>query len=317
MSSVGQHPRRPERKGDRHVGEEFAPVNGITLCYETFGDPGDRPLLLIMGLSAPMIWWDEEFCRMLADRGFYVIRYDNRDCGRSTSIRTGVPRRTRYQAYLGMAGNYLGRRGELAYTLGDLADDAAGLLDHLSIESAHVTGVSMGGMIAQKLAIRHPGRVRSLVSMSSTTGNRFVGLPRLRAVSTLTRRPPRDREEYVKFSLWIWGLIGSPGFPPDEERIRRRAENTFDRGINPAGTYRQFSAILATRDRTEALRQVRVPALVIHGSRDPLIHVSGGKATARALPNAELQVIQGMGHDLPVQLWPVFADGIASTAKAG
>ncbi len=281
-----------------------AGVNGIDLCYETFGDPEHEPILLIMGLGAPMIWWADEFCSMLADRGFHVIRYDNRDCGRSTAMHG--------QVSLPLA--YLRRR--TAYPLEELATDAAGLLERLGTGPAHVVGCSMGGMIAQLLAIGHPELVRSLTSIMASTGNRLVGRPSARGTSALLSAPPMEREPYVEHLVSVFRAIGSPGFPFEEDRMRLRAARTFDRGLNRAGTARQLAACLAARDRTRALRRVTVPTAVIHGASDPLIHLSGGTATSRAVPGARLHVIRGMGHDLPAPLWPRYADVIEQTARA-
>jgi pimeloyl-ACP methyl ester carboxylesterase len=263
-------------------------------------------LLLVMGLGGPMIWWDDELCGLLADRGFFVIRFDNRDCGRSQAM-TGRA---------SLVGSFLGAKQP--YTLGDMADDAAGLLDHLGVESAHVTGASLGGMIAQTLAIRHPQRVRSLVSIMSTTGSRFVGFPQLRVVPALLGGRPMDRDGYIALATATFRKIGSPGFPFDEARMRERSGKTFDRGINRAGTLRQLVAVTSATDRTARLRKLRIPALVIHGKQDPLVHVSGGKATARAIPGAELILVPGMGHDMPRAVWPTLVDGIDRTAdRAG
>lgn len=278
-------------------------INGVRICYETIGDAGARPLLLVMGLGGPMIWWDDELCALLADRGFRVIRFDNRDCGRSQSMTGRVS----------LVGSLL--RQPPPYTIADMADDAAGLLDHLGISAAHVTGVSLGGMIAQTLAIRHPARVLSLVSVMSTTGGKLVGWPHPRVLPSLLGKAPRDREGYVRAVLATFKLIGSPGFDLDEERMRVRARRTYDRGLNRAGTLRQLAAITAAADRAPQLRAVRCPALVIHGKADPLVHVSGGTATARAIPDAELVLVPGMGHDLPRGVWPTLVDGVDRTAK--
>jgi pimeloyl-ACP methyl ester carboxylesterase len=281
-----------------------AAVNGIELCYETFGDRGGRPMLLIMGLSGPMHWWDDEFCELLAGRGCFVIRYDNRDCGRSTSIPGRV---SPLWAMLGLG------RSRSPYTLDEMADDAAGLLTHLGIDAAHVVGVSMGGMIAQTLAVRAPERVLSLVSISSTTGSRLVGRPSAAAARLLMSAPPRTRDAYLDAAVRMWRLIGSPGHPFDADRVRRTAERTYEWGLNRSGTARQLAAILVSGNRTRKLRSIRVPTLVIHGDADPLIHVSGGRATVRAIPGAELRIYPGMGHDLPPKLWPDFAADIVRT----
>jgi pimeloyl-ACP methyl ester carboxylesterase len=208
----------------------------------------------------------------------------------------------------------LGDTSSASYTLDEMADDCAGLLDHLGVEAAHVVGASQGGMIAQTLAIRHRERVLSLASIMSTTGDRAVGQPHPEALPALMTTPPADRAGFADFVVGTWRVIGSPGFDPDEEALRARAAAVYDRGIHPDGTARQLVAILASGDRTEALRRLDLPTVVIHGTEDPLIDVSGGEATAAAIPDARLELIPGMGHDLPRQLWPRFVDLIAENA---
>jgi pimeloyl-ACP methyl ester carboxylesterase len=286
--------------------ERLAPANGIEIAYQEVGDPDGEPLLLVMGLATQMLGWDEEFCAMLAERGFRVVRFDNRDIGHSTMLNeAGVPRR---------ADVLLGRRGSAAYVLSDMAADTAGLMDHLGIESAHVVGASMGGMIGQTLAIERPERVKSLLSMMSTTGSRRVGTPTRRAFALLFAQFPRSREAYVERIVKTFKVIGSPGFPTDEERLRDVAGRMYDRSHRPAGVLRQIHAIAASGNRTAALRRLRLPVTVLHGAQDPLIRPSGGRATARAIPGARLRLIEGMGHDLPRELWPTFAEEIAATA---
>jgi pimeloyl-ACP methyl ester carboxylesterase len=285
-------------------GEQTARVGDIKLCYETFGQRSDPALLLVMGLSSQMVLWEEEFCQRLADRGFWVIRFDNRDCGRSSVLRDR-PVPTRMQLLLRHPGG-------AAYALDELADDAAGLLDALDIESTHVVGASMGGMIAQLLAIRHPERVRSLVSIMSTTGNLRVGRPSPRIASRLLRRVPRDREGYIRDFAATYRAIGSPRYY-SEEHSRTLAARCYERGIHPAGSARQLAAIVTARDRTAQLKQLNVPTTVIHGDVDPLINPSGGRATAAAIPGAKLVMIPGMGHDLPPALWDRFLDEIEET----
>jgi pimeloyl-ACP methyl ester carboxylesterase len=281
--------------------------NGIEITYDTFGAETDPPLLLIMGLGGPLNWWFPALCEALAERGFYVIRYDNRDVGRSTKLRgRGATRSDVVRSYAHV--------GTPPYTISDMTADALGLLDHLGIEAAHLTGVSMGGMIAQTLTIEHPERVLSLVSIMSTTGRRTVGWANPRLFPLLLGRSRQDREAVIARSVFTWAAIGSPAYPTPADETRDRAAETFDRGISPSGVLRQMQAVLAQPDRTVALRQVKVPALVIHGLKDPLVHVSGGRATAAAIPGAELILIPGMGHDMPRELWPVFVDGIARTA---
>jgi pimeloyl-ACP methyl ester carboxylesterase len=290
--------------------ERTAPANGIELCYQEIGDPEGEPLVLIMGLATQMLGWDEDFCAMLAERGFRVVRFDNRDIGRSTRIDSaGVPSRV---------DSMIGRRATAPYLLRDMAADMVGLMAHLGIDSAHVVGASMGGMIAQTTAIEHPLRVRSLVSIMSTTGNRRVGTPALKTYGVLWGKPPRGREVTIERAVKTFKVIGSPGYRFDEEHLRDIAGRSYDRGHSAAGVLRQLHAITASGDRTRALRGVRVPATVIHGKRDPLVRPSGGRATARAIPGARLKLIDGMGHDLPRELWPTFVEEIAATAaRAG
>jgi pimeloyl-ACP methyl ester carboxylesterase len=290
--------------------ERVAPANGIELAYQEMGPADGEPLLLVMGLATQMIAWDEGFCGLLVEHGFRVVRFDNRDIGRSTKIESaGVPRRVDMM---------LGRRAGAPYLLGDMAADTTGLMDHLGIDSAHVVGASMGGMIAQTVAIQHPERVRSLVSIMSNTGSRWTGMPSRRAMAVLLARPPRGREAAIERAVRTFRVIGSPGYPFEEDRVRDVAGRSYDRGHSSAGVLRQLHAITASGDRTQALRGVRAPTTVIHGDRDPLIRPAGGRATARAVPGARLKTIDGMGHDLPRQLWPVFAGEIAANAaRAG
>jgi pimeloyl-ACP methyl ester carboxylesterase len=291
-----------------HVNEQFATVGEVRLCYETFGDPADPALLLVMGLGTQMIAWHEDFCRALVDRGFFVVRFDNRDSGRSTRIDAVPP-----PGPLELATRRIKR---VPYTLDDMADDAAGLLGALGIERAHVVGASMGGMIVQSLAARHPDRVRSVVSIMSTTGNRFKGQPAVRLYPFLLAKPPRTREESVERLVKLFAAIGSPGFERDEAELREQGAAAWDRGPSAAGTGRQLAAILASGDRTRALRRVSVPTLVVHGTADRLVRPSGGRATAAAIPGARLLMIDGMGHDLPRGAWPQIIDAIADQAIA-
>jgi pimeloyl-ACP methyl ester carboxylesterase len=286
--------------------ELIAPANGIELCYQEMGDTDGEPLVLVMGLATQMIAWDPDLCSILADRGFRVVRFDNRDVGRSTKIdAAGVPSR------LDMLS---GRRATAPYLLRDMARDTFGLMDHLEVESAHVAGASMGGMIAQTMAIERPERVRSAVSIMSTTGSRWVGMPSFKAFGALMAAPPKNRDEMIARTLRTFRVIGSPGFAFDEERVREIAGCSYDRGHSTAGVVRQLHAILASGDRTRALRELDLPATVIHGSKDPLVRPSGGRATARAIPGARLRIIDGMGHDLPRDVWPQVVEEIAATA---
>ena len=289
-------------------GEQIAPVGELELCYETFGERSDPAILLIMGLGTQMIGWREEFCEGLAARGFFVVRFDNRDVGRSTRL-DQFPVPTTWQ---------LVRRDKSAarYTLEDMAADAVGLLDHLGIERAHVVGASMGSMIAQTLAATHPDRVSSLVSIMGNTGARTSGQPTLRMSKALLSVAPEDRDGYVEHMVKTFELIGSPGFERDEAELRRFANTAFDRGRSPAGGARQLAAILASGDRTSLLRRIAAPTLVIHGKADRLVRPSGGRATAKAISGARLLEIPGMGHDLPPEVWPQIFDAIVENAAA-
>jgi pimeloyl-ACP methyl ester carboxylesterase len=288
--------------------ERLIPANGIEIAYQEIGDPNGEPLILIMGLAAQMLAWQEDFCAMLAERGFRVIRFDNRDIGHSTMLDDfGMPSR------LDMV---TGRRSTAPYLLADMAADTFGLMDHLEIESASVTGASMGGMIGQTMAILRPERVRSLVSMMSTTGNRWVGSPTFRAWGLLLSKFPSDRDDYVKRALKTFKVIGSPDHR-DEREIEALAGAMFDRSHNPAGIVRQMHAISASGDRTEALESLRVPTTVLHGAKDPLARPAAGRATAKAIPGAHLRIFEDMGHDLPRALWPDFVDEITPTAARG
>ena len=284
-----------------------AHANGIELEYDTFGDPSNPPMLLVMGLGIQMLGWDERFCNMLADRGYFVIRFDNRDVGLSSKIEGGSPP----DLMKLMGGDF----SSATYTLDDMAADAAGLLDELGIEKAHVVGVSMGGMIGQTLAIRHPERVLSLTSIMSTTGSPAVGQPRQDVLMALITPAPADRQGFVDHQVNTFKLIGSPDYPMQEDEFRDLIGRSYDRAFYPEGFMRQLTGILASGDRTAALAQVNVPTLVIHGEADPLIAPDGGDATAKAIPGAKLVKIPGMGHDLPPALWPRFVDEIVANAE--
>jgi pimeloyl-ACP methyl ester carboxylesterase len=286
--------------------ERFADVGrGITLCYETIGDDGDPPLLLIMGLGMQLIGWPDEFCEQLAGRGFRVIRFDNRDTGRSTHAEGRPP----------TPGQILRRRipGQ-PYTLADMAQDSAGLLRELDAVPAHVVGVSMGGMIGQMLAANHPEVVRSLTSIMSTTGSRWKGQPALSSYRFLLAKPPATRDAEIARTERIFTAIGSPGFPRDMDRIRDVAARSWDRDHDRASTGRQLGAIIASGDRTRELARIGAPTLVIHGSDDKLVKPSGGRATVAAIAGAKLQVVEGMGHDMPPAAWPQIVEGIVANA---
>jgi pimeloyl-ACP methyl ester carboxylesterase len=294
-------------RGYRDGVESMASVNGVEIAYETFGDEDAPAILLVMGLGVQMLGWDEEFCRMLAGRGYRVVRLDNRDVGHSTKVEGGP----RPNVVAALAGD----PRSASYTLDDMADDCAGLLDALGVDAAHLVGASQGGMIAQTIAIRHPERVLSLTSIMSTTGDRAVGYPHPEALPALLTRPPADRGGFVDFVVTAWRTIGSRAFEIDEEALRAMAGASYDRGIFPDGTARQLVAILASGDRTEALRGIDVPTTAIHGTEDPLIDVSGGRATAAAIPGAKLELIDGMGHDMPRAVWPRLVELITANAE--
>jgi pimeloyl-ACP methyl ester carboxylesterase len=287
-----------------------AKVNGIELAYDTFGDPLATPMLLVMGLGAQMIAWDEEFCQQLADRGYWVIRFDNRDVGLSTRLdEAGVPD---IQALMTvMVG---GAPGEAPYQLLDMAKDAVGLLDALGIDSAHVIGASMGGMIAQEMAIHFPERVRTLTSVMSNTGDPEADPPSPEALQVLLEPAPLEKEAYLESAVAASRALSGPAWPIDEGRVRERATRAFERGLSPKGTARQMAAILVSGSREQALRSLSIPTLVIHGEADPLIPVSAGIATAEAVPGAGIMVIPGMGHDLPPALFPQVVDRIIAHA---
>ncbi|MCW2866989.1 MAG: alpha/beta hydrolase [Marmoricola sp.] len=286
-----------------------ATVGEIQLAWEAYGDPADPPLLLVMGLATQMLGWDERFCLLLADLGLHVVRFDNRDIGASTHLTDrGLP---------DLAALLAGGPDAPApaYTLLDMAQDTVGLLDALGLDSAHVVGASMGGMIAQQVAIDHPERVRSLTSIMSTP-SRDIGRPTPEAQAALVLPPATDVEGAVQRSLQVYSVIGSPGFPLDVAHRTDVARRSFERAGDPTGSARQYAAILASPDRTPGLRALRVPTLVLHGEDDPLVQLAGGQATADAVPGARLVVLPGMGHDLPEPLWPRIVEEVATLVRA-
>src|SRR5919202_2521921 len=288
--------------------EQFCSLSdSFELCYETFGDPADPAMLLVIGLATQMVGWHEDFCEELASRGFHVIRFDNRDIGRSKRQNYPVP--TLKQLLLR-------DKRAAGYTLEHMADDGFGLLDHLGIERAHVAGVSMGGMIAQTMAARRPERVLSLASMLSNTGALTSGQPSPLMYPVLLKAAPRDRDAYIEHAAWVFSKIGSRDF--SREDLREMAALSYDRGLNPAGSSRQLAAIIASGDRTPLLRTITAPTVVIHGTKDKLVPPSGGRATAKAIAGARLVLIEGMGHDLPRGAWPRMLDALVdNAARAG
>jgi pimeloyl-ACP methyl ester carboxylesterase len=282
-------------------------ANSLTLEYDTFGDPDAPAMLLVMGLSMQLIAWQPEFCDRLARRGFHVIRFDNRDIGLSSKIETGgaVPD---LGAILG------GDISSAPYFLRDLAADTVGLLDGLGIAKAHVVGASMGGMIVQELLIRYADRISSACSIMSTTGDPSVGRASPEGLAVLYSPPVDSRDAAIERGVKTLRALSSPAYPPLDELLEIRAIESYDRSYYPAGSGRQLAAILASGNRTEALHAVKTPTLVIHGEADPLVDVSGGRATAAAIPDSTLLVLPGMGHDLPPQLWDTFINAIVANA---
>jgi len=290
-------------------------VKGIQIEYRTFGNSSSRPLLLIIGLGAQMIYWDADLCKDLVARGNYVIIFDNRDVGLSTKFgETGMPNIPEIFGKL-----LQGEKVNPPYTLDDMADDAVALLDGLNIRKAHVCGMSMGGMIAQTIAIRHPERVLSLISIYSTTGNPEVPQPKPEIIRLLVAPPPNERQAFIEHMLVVFRTISGPGFPLDEAWTRKIIGESYDRSFYPEGTVRQFVAILTQPNRAPALSSIKVPTLVIHGTSDPLVPVEGGKDTAKVIKGAELILIEGMGHDLPHGgAWPRIVEAIDKhTQRAG
>ena len=292
-----------------HSNQAFAEANGIQIAYDTFGDPGAAPLLFIMGLGGQLINWHEEFCAEVAARGYRVIRFDNRDVGLTTKFDEAgvpdIPQLTQAQER--------GEEVQTPYALRDMANDAVGLLDALEIDSAHVLGTSMGGRIAQMMAIHHPQRIRTLTSIMASMGEPGFPPPKPKALSILLMPAPTDRVGYIENTVQTSRVLNGPWFSIDEQRIRERAEQAFDRGIYPDGVTRQFAALMAAESSKNALKSLRVPTLVIHGSDDPLIPVECAMDTAHTIPGAKLLIIEGMGHalaDIP-QIWPQVIDAVA------
>lgn len=285
-------------------------ANGLLIEYGTFGEKSNPPMLLVMGLGAQMILWDEGFCEQLAGKGFYVVRFDNRDVGLTEKLDDlGVPKVLEI-----MAKSMKGEKVESPYSLDDMADDAAGLLDALEIDKAHICGASMGGMIVQTMAYNHPDRVLSMTSIMSSTGNPKLPPPQPDAMKVLMAPPPGDREGIIEHGINTWKVISGPGFEFDEDYIRDMLERTYDRSHYPPGFIRQLTAIVAHGSRVEKLAGVKAPTLVIHGSADPLVPVEAGKDTAESIPGAQLMLIEGMGHNLPKEAWPQIVGAISENA---
>jgi len=287
-------------------------ANGIGLEVEESGDPQGRPLLMVMGLGGQLVHWDDDFCRLLGERGFRLLRLDNRDVGLSSKLEeAGTP-----DVPAAVRASNRGQPVEAPYRLDDMADDAAAVLEALGVASAHVVGVSMGGMIAQCLALRHSGRVRSLTSIMSTTGRRELPAAKPEAMQRLLLPVPTERERAAEHAVETARVLSGSGFPFDAERVRRHARQAFDRCFHPPGVARQIAAILASPPRHEALAAVQRPALVVHGDEDPLVPLEAGLDTHRSLPGSRLEVIEGMGHDLPRGAWGRIAAGLDALARA-
>jgi pimeloyl-ACP methyl ester carboxylesterase len=288
-------------------------ANGIQIEYETFGKPTSQPLLLIIGLAGQLFYWDEQMCNRLAEEGLYVIRFDNRDVGLSSKLEeAGIPDIMKAIETLMQGGKI-----EPPYTIEDMADDAVGLLDAIGIKRAHLCGMSMGGMIAQSIAIRYPERVLSLISIYSRTGDPDIPQPKPEVMGLLLTPPPEERAAFIEHELKVFRAITGPGFPFDEQYHRNLVAQTYDRAFYPQGAARQLMAIMAQSNRKPALASVSVPTLVVHGADDPLVPVQGGKETAEAVPGAELMIIDGMGHDVPSGkgAWPQIIEAIINHTK--
>lgn len=294
------------------MAEQFIKANGINICAERFGEANLPPIVLVMGLGAQMIAWDDAFCTALAGKGFHVVRFDNRDVGRSQRFDPfGIPN------VLAMMGDLaLGRVPQAPYMLTDMAADTVGVLDAFGIDKAHVVGASMGGMISQTMAIHHSARLRSMTSIMSSTGDRALPQPTPEAAAVLVTPGPLDRGGYIKHHAKVMQVLRGPHFPDEAIHDEARAALYFDRGLNPAGVARQLAAVFASGNRTAALKTVTTPTLVVHGDADPLVRVEAGRATAAAIPYATLQIMPKMGHSLPTALWPRLIDSITAHVRA-
>jgi pimeloyl-ACP methyl ester carboxylesterase len=290
-----------------------ASANGLTIEYETLGDPSSPAIVLIMGLGMQLVGWPDEFCRLLAAEGYRVVRFDNRDCGLSSRVRG----RRWSSPLLAFTAARLGLPVLAPYSLEDMAKDTLGVMDALGIEKAHIVGASMGGMIAQVLAARFPNRVLSLTSMMSASGRRKGARPRKEALQVFLRRPPAhaDRAAVIAYLVDVFTVIGSPGYPTERQRLQERITGWVRRAYDPAGTTRQLLAVVASGDRRKLLRRIVAPTLVIHGADDPLVPVEAGRDTARNVPGARLRIIDGMGHDLPDALLPTLAKEVAGHCR--
>jgi pimeloyl-ACP methyl ester carboxylesterase len=292
--------------------EKLIDANGLKINYDSFGNQENPVILLVMGLATQMIYWDEDFCRMLASQGFWVIRFDNRDVGKSTWL-VSQPK----PSTLTLVANALFNRPVGAsYLLEDMAKDTLGLMDSLKIQQAHIVGASMGGMIAQVMAIKAPQRVLSLTSIMSTTGNRTLPKPSMGFGLKVFSPPPKDPQDFLPHALKIWQVLHGKYYEFDQKRISDLIRHAISRGVNLSGSGRQLAAIIDSPDRTPALQQLVIPTLVLHGEADPLVPVACGYATADAVPNAKLKIFEGMGHTIPSALYPEITDAIIAQAKS-
>ena len=279
-----------------YSGEKFIEANGIELCYDTFGEEKNPALLLIMGLASQMVTWEEKFCETIASHGYFVIRFDNRDIGLSTKFdHEPVP-----NVFALIQGEVV----DVPYKLIDMAKDAIGLLDALKIDKAHICGVSMGGMIAQTIAIHFPNRVHTLISIMSTTSDPALPQTTPEAMNVLLALPESEREENIKQGIETWKILSGGVLPFNEEFARKRVTRAYDRSFYPEGSGRQLAAIIASGSRKKELKTVKIPSLIIHGDGDPLIPIEGGEDTAKSIPNAKFVKIEGMGHDIPLEIAP-------------
>ena len=289
---------------------QIAKVNGLKIAYETFGNPKDPPMVLIMGLGTQMVFWDDEFCSQLASHHFWVIRFDNRDVGLSSRLdKLGVPDVVELFLQPELIKDF-----QAPYSLEDMAADTFGLMDELNIESAHIVGTSMGGMIGQVMAIMNPERFLSFASIMSSTGHPSLPPPTAEATQLLIIPSPTDRDGFIDHSVMVWNLLTGSTFEIPEESIREKAALSFERGRSAAGLARQLAAILSNGSRREALKSLRVSTIVIHGNADPLVPVEAGIDTFESIPGAKKLIIEGMGHSLPPAVWPQVIDAIIQNA---
>jgi len=288
-------------------------ANGLHINYDSFGDPADPAIILIMGLGTQMIHWSDQFCQLLASNKLWVIRFDNRDIGKSTWLKDyPVP-----NVWDFIGNSLFNKKVDAPYLLNDMADDTLGLMDALNVHKAHIVGASMGGMIAQCIALKSPVRVISLTSIMSTTGNRSLPKPKTRISAKLLKPLAKDIDQYVLQGLDVWQMLHGEHFPFDPEVVEKVIRESWQRGFNPAGVARQLAAIMDSPDRTQGLQKLDIPSLIIHGDIDPLVPVECGIATASAIPGSTLKILKGMGHTLPVLLWQQIIADIVRVSKAG